>query len=137
MKPFYDDGRSYNNKYSNYEKFYNVPGTFDKPLEEYDDVGDRDLENDFDWGPLGSNTRTQSYSLKYVPKSVTYLPHNVVKTLDASSSGSYKNDVVGKHSSNVVHSVTVETSSSNETSVAPGVKVNEKNSTMTNETFKN
>ncbi|KAL1454358.1 hypothetical protein WDU94_010627 [Cyamophila willieti] len=130
VKPIYDDGRSYNNKFSSYEKFYNIPGTFDKPFTDYTEESDSDLENDFDW----ANTRQhQSYSLKFVPQSVTYLPTNLVKTLDtasSASSGSYKNDVVGKHSSNVVHSVTVETSSSNINGTLDE-PVNERNTTVT------
>lgn len=135
IKPLYDDGRSYdNNKFTNYEKFYNIPGTFDKHID-YFESNNGELDDDFDWslGPLGSNSRQSSYSLKYVPSSVTYLPHNVVKTLDpAVSSSSYKKDVVGKHSSNVVHSVTVETSrNGNGTLDTPVVQVNETNSTVT------
>lgn len=145
IKPLYDDRSYENNKFTNYEKFYKVPGTFEKHID-YFEGNSGDLDSDFDWslGPIGANTKS-SYSLKYVPSSVTYLPHNVVKTLDASSgymkdaepavsSSTYKKDIMGKHSTNVVHSVTIEANNNaNGTfeSDTPVVQIKETNRTMT------
>ncbi|KAI5697935.1 hypothetical protein M8J77_013389 [Diaphorina citri] len=119
VRSLYDNTRHENNKFTNYEKFYNAPGTFDKfysgdlSLEKISPISSDYVENemDLDW-QLGANSRQQhSYSLKIMPQSVTYLPRNVLKTLDPATSGSYSKDVIKQSTHATMHSVNVKVES--------------------------
>ncbi|KAI5710271.1 hypothetical protein M8J75_007167 [Diaphorina citri] len=119
VRSLYDNSRHENNKFTNYEKFYNAPGTFDKfysgdlSLEKISPISSDYVENemDLDW-QLGANSRQQhSYSLKIMPQSVTYLPRNVLKTLDPATSGSYSKDVIKQSTHATMHSVNVKVES--------------------------